>query len=739
MTQITPEIVAEHGLSPEEYARVLHAMGREPNLTELGIFSVMWSEHCSYKSSRIHLKKLPTEGPQVICGPGENAGVIDIGDGQAAIFKMESHNHPSYIEPYQGAATGVGGILRDVFTMGARPVANMNALRFGRPDHPKMRHLIAGVVHGIGGYGNCVGVPTVGGEVNFHPAYDGNILVNAMTVGVADQDKIFYSAASGVGNPIVYVGSKTGRDGIHGATMASADFGEDSEEKRPTVQVGDPFTEKLLIEACLELMASDAIVAIQDMGAAGLTSSSVEMASKGGVGIELIMDDVPQRETGMTPYEMMLSESQERMLMVLKPGREDFAKAIFEKWELDFAVIGHVTDTGRMVLKWKGDTVADIPLAPLADEAPLYDRPHVPTPKQPDLTNVPESADIAADLLKLMASPDIASRRWIWEQYDHMVGADTVQRPGGDAAVVRVHGTDKGLAITTDCTPRYCFADPVEGGKQAIAEAWRNLCAVGATPLAVTNCLNFANPQRPEIMGQFVGCLEGMGEACRALDFPIVSGNVSLYNESKATGGGSAILPTPAIGGVGLLKDWSKSCTIAFKGTGDIIIALGERSGHLGQSIWLREVHGREEGPPPPVDLMMERRVGAFVRKAICGGAITACHDVSDGGLAVALAEMALASNIGAIIDQPQPFGVAGSFFGEDQGLYVVTVKDEALADFLVAADNAGLAADPIGRTIAHRLIFELEQGDFCVSIDDLRAAHEGFFPALMGEDAALA
>lgn len=733
MTQITPEIVAEHGLSPEEYDRVLKALGREPNLTELGIFSVMWSEHCSYKSSRIHLKKLPTTGPQVICGPGENAGVVDIGDGQAAIFKMESHNHPSYIEPYQGAATGVGGILRDVFTMGARPIANMNALRFGRPDHPKMKHLIAGVVHGIGGYGNCVGVPTVGGEVNFHPAYDGNILVNAMTVGIADTDKIFYSAASGVGNPIVYVGSKTGRDGIHGATMASADFGEDSEEKRPTVQVGDPFTEKLLIEACLELMASDAIVAIQDMGAAGLTSSSVEMASKGGVGIELVMDDVPQRETGMTPYEMMLSESQERMLMVLKPGREDFAEAIFRKWELDFAVIGHVTDTGRMVLKWKGDVVCDIPLAPLADEAPLYDRPHVPTPKQPELQNVPECTDPAADLRKLMGSPDIASRRWIWEQYDHMVGGDTVQRPGGDAAVVRVHGTDKGLAITTDCTPRYCFADPVEGGKQAIAEAWRNLSAVGATPLAVTNCLNFANPQRPEIMGQIVGCLEGMSDACRALDFPIVSGNVSLYNESKATGGGSAILPTPAIGAIGLLKDWQKNCTIAFKGTGDVIIAVGERGGHLGQSIWLREICGREEGPPPPVDLMMERRTGAFIRSAICGGAITACHDVADGGLAVAVAEMALASNIGAILDQPQPFGVAGSWFGEDQGLYVVTVKDEALADFLVAADKAGLAADPIGRTIANRIIFELEEGDFCVSLDDLRTAHEGFFPALMG------
>ena len=515
---ITPQVVAEHGLSPEEYQRVLHALGREPNITELGIFSVMWSEHCSYKSSRVHLKKLPTSAPWVVHGPGENAGVIDIGPGpegkpQAAIFKMESHNHPSYIEPYQGAATGVGGILRDVFTMGARPVANLNALRFGRPDHPKMRHLIAGVVAGIGGYGNCVGVPTVGGEVNFHRAYDVNILVNAMTVGIADQDKIFLSAAAGIGNPVVYVGSKTGRDGIHGATMASADFSEDSEEKRPTVQVGDPFTEKLLIEACLELMASDAIVAIQDMGAAGLTSSSVEMASKGGVGLELDMNAVPVREEGMTPYEMMLSESQERMLMVLKPGREAEAEAIFRKWELDFAVIGRVTDTGpdggHLVLKWNGETAADIPLAPLADDAPLYDRPWIPTPSPAPLAELPESGDVGSDLLRLMACPDLASRRWIWEQYDHMVGADTIQRPGGDAAVVRVHGTDKALAMTTDVTPRYCRADPYEGGKQAIAEAYRNLCAVGAMPLAATDCLNFGNPQRPEIMGQLVGCIEG--------------------------------------------------------------------------------------------------------------------------------------------------------------------------------------------------------------------------------------
>ncbi len=716
MSEITPQIIADHGLSQEEYDRVLAAMGRAPNLTELGIFSVMWSEHCSYKSSRLHLKKLPTTGPQVICGPGENAGVVDIGDGPdgkklAAIFKMESHNHPSYIEPYQGAATGVGGILRDVFTMGARPIANLNALRFGRPDHPKMRHLIDGVVRGIGGYGNCVGVPTVGGEVNFHKAYDGNILVNAMTVGIAETDKIFYSAASGVGNPIVYVGSKTGRDGIHGATMASADFSEDSEEKRPTVQVGDPFTEKLLIEACLELMASDAIVAIQDMGAAGLTSSSVEMASKGGVGILLDMNKVPCRETGMTPYEMMLSESQERMLMVLEPGREGFAEAIFRKWELDFAVIGTVTDTGHMVLTWNGETVCDIPLGPLADDAPLYDRPYIKTVPPAPLTNVPESSDIAADLLQLMASPDIASRRWIWEQYDQKVGADTVQSSGGDAAVVRVHGTDKGIAMSTDCTPRYCYADPYEGGKQAVAECFRNLCAVGAKPLAITNCLNFGNPQRPEIMGQIVGCLEGMSEACIALDMPIVSGNVSLYNESKATGGGSAILPTPAIGGIGLLNDWQKSATIAFKAEGEEIFVIGDTRGHLGQSLWLREIHGREEGPPPPVDLKAERKAGDLVRKLITTGKVTAVHDISDGGLLVAIAEMALAGGIGARINALN----ANRAFGEDQGRYIVTALKGSEIDGAVQIGTTG------GSTLTG------------ISLSDLRTAHEGFFPALMG------
>ncbi len=735
MTAITPDIVAEHGLSPDEYERVLRAMGRAPNITELGIFSVMWSEHCSYKSSRIHLKKLPTTGAQVICGPGENAGVIDIGDGQAAIFKMESHNHPSYIEPYQGAATGVGGILRDVFTMGARPIANLNALRFGRPDHPKMRHLIAGVVRGIGGYGNCVGVPTVGGEVNFHAAYDGNILVNAMTVGIADTNKIFYSAASGVGNSIVYVGSKTGRDGIHGATMASADFSEDSDEKRPTVQVGDPFTEKLLIEACLELMASDAIVAIQDMGAAGLTSSSVEMASKGGVGIRLDLDQVPQRETGMTAYEMMLSESQERMLMVLKPGREAFAEAIFKKWEIDFAVIGEVTDTGRMVLMHHGETVADLPLAPLADDAPLYDRPWLKAQAPAPLTDEPFGTDITGDLLKLMASPDIASRRWIWEQYDQKVGGDTVQAPGGDAAVVRIHGTNKALAITTDCTPRYCFADPYEGGKQAIAESYRNLSAVGATPLAVTNCLNFANPQRPEIMGQIVGCLEGMSEACIALDTPIVSGNVSLYNESKATEGSSAILPTPTIGAVGLLRDWSKSATIAFKAAGEDVVLIGHTKGHVGQSIWLRECHGREEGAPPPVDLAAERRAGELIRDLIAEGLVTAVHDCSDGGAAVTVAEMALAGNIGMtmpVVSQiPNP---AAILFGEDQGRYVVTARDGAAVRARATAAN--LFSIPIGSTGGDALTFDMidRGGPQNVSLVDLRAAHEGFFPALMDD-----
>ena len=738
MSQITPEVVEQHGLSPEEYERVLAGLGREPNLVELGIFSVMWSEHCSYKSSRFHLKKLPTEAPWVICGPGENAGVIDIGDGQAAIFKMESHNHPSYIEPYQGAATGVGGILRDVFTMGARPVANANALRFGRPEHPKMKHLVQGVVAGIGGYGNCVGVPTVAGETNFHPAYDGNILVNAMTVGVADADKIFYSAATGVGNPIVYVGSKTGRDGIHGATMASADFAEDAEAKRPTVQVGDPFTEKLLIEACLELMATDAIVAIQDMGAAGLTSSSVEMATNGKAGIRLDMNKVPCREEGMTPYEMMLSESQERMLMVLKPGKEAMAAAIFEKWELDFAVIGEVTDTRHMVLEFDGEVVCDIPLGPLAKDAPEYERPYLSKEDYAQwagiapMQNRPDTDDAGADLLKLLASPNLASKSWISEQYDSQVGADTLQT-GGDAGVVRVHGTKKALAISTDCTPRYVYADPYEGGKQAIAETYRNLCAVGARPLAVTNCLNFANPQRPEIMAQFVHALDGMGEACRELDFPIVSGNVSLYNESKATGGGSAILPTPAIGGVGIIDDYASMMTMGFKAAGETIYLIEaeawatpdpERS-HLGKSLWLDVVHGRDEGRAPPVDLALEKSAGKIIRDLIADGFVSAVHDVSDGGIAVALAEMAMAGGIGAELQANDAYTAAQWWFGEDQGRYIVTVPDPAALNTQLAKgtedeDQARVGFRRIGTTGGNSLLG--------VSLTDMKTAHRSFF-----------
>ncbi len=726
MSEITPEIVAQHGLSEDEYKRVLDIMGRPPNITELGIFSVMWSEHCSYKSSKKWLKTLPTEAPWVICGPGENAGIIDIGDGQAVIFKMESHNHPSFIEPYQGAATGVGGILRDVFTMGARPIANLNALRFGRPDHPKTRHLVDGVVSGIAAYGNCMGVPTVGGECEFHKSYDGNILVNAMTIGLAPADNIFYSAAAGVGNPVVYVGSKTGRDGIHGATMASTEFTEETDAKRPTVQVGDPFTEKLLLEACLELMATDAIVAIQDMGAAGLTSSSFEMASKGGVGIDMDLDAVPQREDNMTAYEMMLSESQERMLMVLKPGREDEARAIFEKWQLDFAVIGTLTDTRHMVLRHKGEIVADLPIDPLVAASPEYDRPWVETPKQAAILgdDVAASDDLMADLTTLLSSPDLASKRWIWQQYDHMVMADTVARPGGDAAIVRIHGTKKAIAATSDVSPRYCVADPFEGGKQAVAEAWRNLNAVGAQPLAITDNMNFGNPERPEIMGQFVGCVQGIGEACRALDFPVVSGNVSLYNETN----GQGILPTPTIGGVGLFKDISERASLAFSGEGQDLVLIGDTAGHLGCSLYLREILGREEGAPPPVDLASERKHGDFLRGLIETGEVTTAHDISGGGLAVAVAEMAMAGNMGVDICPPATVGnMTGWLFGEDQGRYLVaTDGGEKLIE---EADKAGVGAQIIGKTGGQRLTVT---GAGAISIADLRLGHGNWLADFM-------
>jgi len=729
--EITEALVKEHGLTKEEYALCLTILGRTPTYTELGIFSVMWSEHCSYKSSKKHLKTLPTTAPWVIHGPGENAGVIDIGDNQAIIFKMESHNHPSYIEPYQGAATGVGGILRDVFTMGARPIANMNALRFGSPDHPKTKHLLSGVVEGIGGYGNCVGVPTVGGETNFHASYDGNILVNAMTVGLADQDKIFLSAAAGIGNPVIYVGSKTGRDGIHGATMASAEFTEDTEEKRPTVQVGDPFTEKLLIEACLELMSTDMVVAIQDMGAAGLTSSSVEMASGGGVGFDFNLDMVPQREDGMTPYEMMLSESQERMLIVLKPGREKDAKAIFDKWDLDFAVIGKITDTGKLTLTFKGEVVADIPTKPLADNSPEYDRPWITPTPQPylDAHDVPAPADLAETLLKMIGSEHLCSREWIWQQYDAQVMADTIQKQGGDAAVIRVHGTDKAIAISTDCTPRYCYADPKEGGKQAVAETWRNITAVGALPLAITDCLNFGNPERPEIMGQFVACIEGMKEACEILDYPVVSGNVSLYNETNGTG----VHPTPAIGGVGLLTDSSKMVAIAPKAEGEILILVGETKGHLGASLYLDVIEGREEGSPPPVDLALEKKNGDYVRAQIKERRISACHDISDGGLYVALAEMAMAANMGldAAVDTG-PIPLHAFAYGEDQGRYILSVTAENRASVLEAAKNADVTVQVMGKTGGKNLTLNATTP---ISVADMHEAHKGWMPDYMSID----
>jgi phosphoribosylformylglycinamidine synthase len=724
---ISPELVAEHGLTPEEYARIVELIGRPPTFTELGIFSAMWNEHCSYKSSKVHLRTLPTKAPWVIVGPGENAGVIDIGDGLAIVFKMESHNHPSYIEPYQGAATGVGGILRDVFTMGARPIACLNALSFGDPSHPKTRHLVSGVVAGIGSYGNSFGVPTVGGEVRFHRRYDGNCLVNAMAVGIAETDRIFYSAASGVGMPIVYLGSKTGRDGIHGATMASAEFGADAQEMRPTVQVGDPFSEKLLLEACLEIMAKGCVIAIQDMGAAGLTSSAVEMGAKGNLGVTLDLDRVPCRETGMSAYEMMLSESQERMLVVLRPEKEQEAAAIFRKWGLDFAVVGQTTATKRFLVRRGGAVVADLPIKELGDQAPVYDRPFVPSAKPPPIkaASIKPPMGIAEALQLLIATPDLCSKRWIWQQYDHVILGNTVQRPGGDAAVIRVNEGPKALALTADVTPRYCEADPFEGGKQAVAEAWRNLTAVGARPLALTDNLNFGNPERPQVMGQLVGCIRGIAEACRALDFPVVSGNVSLYNETN----GRAILPTPTIGGVGLLEEFTRSMTLSFKVEGEAVLLIGETRGHLGQSLYLRDVCGREEGAPPPVDLAAERRHGDFVRGLIDEGLLSAVHDVSDGGVLVALAEMAMASGIGAVLEAPADVPAHAFWFGEDQGRYLVTAKDaEAIAR---RAAGAAVPLTRLGATGGHLLALADAPP---LAVRDLVSRFESWLPGYMAQ-----
>ena len=715
--EITKDVIAAHGFTPDEYAEVINILGRDPTFTEMGIFSAMWNEHCSYKSSKKWLRTLPTQGPQVICGPGENAGVVDIGDNQAIVFKMESHNHPSYIEPYQGAATGVGGILRDVFTMGARPIAAMNSLSFGEPTHPKTKQLVNGVVEGIGGYGNCFGVPTVGGEVRFHPAYNGNCLVNAFAAGLADADKIFYSAASGVGMPVVYLGAKTGRDGVGGATMASAEFDDTIEEKRPTVQVGDPFTEKRLMEACMELMATGAVISIQDMGAAGLTCSAVEMGDKGGLGIKLELDLVPQREANMTAYEMMLSESQERMLMVLKPELEAEARAVFDKWDLDFAIVGETIAEDRFLILHGGEVKADLPLSKLSSSAPEYDRPWIePTIDTADI-DVP-GVDPIDGLRALLSSPNYAGKQWVYEQYDSQVMGDTMRKPGLGAGIVRIHGTNKAVAFSSDVTPRYVKANPQEGGKQAVAECYRNLTAVGAKPLATTDNLNFGNPEKPEIMGQFVFALKGIGEACLALDTPIVSGNVSLYNETD----GKGILPTPTICAVGLIDNIDQ----AIAGTardGHVALVVGETKGHLGQSALLSEVFNREEGDAPHVDLDAERINGDFIRNN--RDMITACTDLADGGLALAAFEMAEAAGVGVTIDTAD----TPTLFGEDQARYLIATSMDRAEALMIAAGQAGVTIQTVGKFGGTDVSF----GGVSASLDDLTATFRSTFGATFG------
>ncbi len=711
---ITTDLIAAHGLSPDEYDRILDIIGREPTFTELGIFSAMWNEHCSYKSSKKWLRTLPTTGPQVICGPGENAGVVDIGDGQAVVFKMESHNHPSYIEPYQGAATGVGGILRDVFTMGARPIAAMNSLSFGETDHPKTKQLVNGVVAGVGGYGNCFGVPTVGGEVRFDPAYNGNCLVNAFAAGLADADKIFYSAASGIGMPVVYLGAKTGRDGVGGATMASAEFDHTIEEKRPTVQVGDPFTEKRLMEATLELMATGAVISIQDMGAAGLTCSAVEMGDKGGLGVRLNLNAVPQREDNMTAYEMMLSESQERMLMVLKPELEDAARAVFEKWDLDFAIVGETIAEDRFIVEHNGAVMADLPLATLSGSAPEYDRPWVATPAAEPLGDVPGVHPIDG-LKALIKSPNYAGKQWVYEQYDQQVMGDTARTPGRGAGIVRVHGSDKALAFTSDVTPRYVKANPVEGGKQAVAEAYRNLTAVGARPLATTDNMNFGNPEKPEIMGQFVGAIQGIGEAVKALDMPIVSGNVSLYNETD----GAGILPTPTIGAVGLIEHTDQIIGGNIR-EGHVLLLVGESKGHLGQSALLAEVYGRAEGDAPPVDLAVEKKNGDFIRAN--HAYIKACTDLSDGGLALAAFELAEEAGIGITLEAEE----TPTLFGEDQGRYLVACNFDQAEALMIAANQADVTLTTVGKVGGDQVTF----GSQSAALEDLATSFRTAFAA---------
>jgi len=722
--EITPEIINNHGIKTEEYNKIIELIGREPNMLELGIFSAMWNEHCSYKSSKKYLKTLPTKNNKVIQGPGENAGIIDIGDNEALVFKIESHNHPSYIEPYQGAATGVGGILRDVFTMGARPIATLNSIHFGSVKNPKTKNLLNGVVSGIGGYGNCMGIPTVGGEVKFDPSYNENILVNAMAVGLVKKNKIFYSKAKGVNQPVIYVGSKTGRDGIHGASMASAEFGDNSEEKKPTVQVGDPFTEKLLLEACLELMKEDSIISIQDMGAAGLTSSSVEMASKGNLGIEINLNKIPCREEKMTPYEMMLSESQERMLLILNSGKEEKAKRIFNKWGLDFSIIGKTTSSNNLILNFNNKEVANLPLSSLSNKAPVYDRKW----KKNSISNKinkPEnikSIKISDSLKKILMSPNNSEKSWVWEQYDQTVMGDTIQKPGGDAAVVRIHGKNKGVAITVDSTAHYCLANPLVGGKQVVCETWRNLISVGSIPLAITNCLNFGNPEKEKIMGQFVETIDGISQACKYLDFPVVSGNVSFYNETQ----NKAIAPTPTIGGVGLIKNLNKMMTKNLKEIESHIIVVGKTLGHLYQSEFFREVMNIREGPPPEINLFNEKNNGLTILSLISKELLNSVHDVSSGGILVTLSEMCISGKIGAKIKIPHENIDSHEYlFGEDQSRYIIEVSEKNKDEVAKILQKNSVYFEVIGKTQKESLVLNNEIN---IKLSDLRDLHSSWF-----------
>ena len=717
--EVNEQIAIDHGLKKEEYKKICDLLKRIPNLTELGIFSAMWNEHCSYKSSRLHLKKLPTSGKKVIQGPGENAGVIDIEDGDAIVFKIESHNHPSFIEPYQGAATGVGGIMRDVFTMGARPIANLNSIHFGSSQHKKTKNLLRGVVHGIGGYGNCMGVPTIAGQTSFDSSYNGNILVNAMTLGLVKKNKIFYSKAAGLNKPVIYVGSKTGRDGIHGASMASASFDEKIEEKKPTVQVGDPFTEKLLLEACLELMAGDSIIAIQDMGAAGLTSSSIEMASKGNLGIELNLNKVPCRESKMTPYEIMLSESQERMLIVLENGKEDLAKKIFDKWDLDFAVIGKTTNTKNIELYYDEKQVASIPINTLVENSPMYDRKWKKT-KLPKKNLIKKEEfkkfKIKEVLSKILSNPNVCSKEWIWQQYDHTVMGDTIQKPGGDSGVVRVHGTDKAVAATVDSSAVYCWAHPLTGGKQVVCESWRNLISVGATPVAITNCLNFGSPEKEENMGEFVECVQGIGEACEYLKYPVVSGNVSFYNQTKEIG----IKPTPSIGGVGLIKDYKKMITMNFKDIDNLVLIIGKTEGHMDQSLFSRTILDEKKGPPPEINLFNEKNNGETLLQLIKSGLIKSAHDISLGGIITAISKMSIKGNKGIEFNKPKYFMSDIEYlFSEDQGRYVIEIEPKNLKKVENILNKNSVHFDKLGKIIDKYMIIN---GMTKVTIDELKS-----------------